>query len=224
MPVLFLKLYVLFLGMWLVQAGLAYKHKILYRAQGGQEAESEKGLYWVERPAMISDFFFMTPLAAYALAFHGHEWSALAIKTLGTVVAVVCVGLNIFWAFFQGKHSVRIMNGFGPGGKATSLGCVHFVYMTSCLSSYVLYYLATPRGSVTQLEATVSTILLCTHAVYGTLYQSYLLHGQPSRSDCWLTFQYCFWTCWGHWMLFWGWPLVGPYLKSILLPWMPLHY
>lgn len=188
--------YAIYQVLMIIQGYLAYQQGYFWGPTSMVTVHGKVMTYWAKRHAVWSDIILLSPLAAYLIAVHGHEWNLVVLVPLMKVVGLVCLAFNLMWALYAYDR----VNGFGEKKKMFAWGCCHLVYMVSILSVVVFYYLATPRSSISQLEANIATTILCGHLLVGVLYQSHY-HG-VLRSSIWIvTFTSCAVTLWGHYVL-----------------------
>jgi hypothetical protein len=153
---------VVVLGLFLIGAQVvaAYVDNFLTLAQMKAKGFS-KGLPLLYHAGIWGDLI-ITPVLAYIVANHAIEWHRSDIVLAHMVGVLLIVGFGFLWVS-SAKHGLPEAHTYS--GKMTPAGFAHAIYFTEAITGIILFFF---YSKITQMEASIISVILGFHVLYGT--------------------------------------------------------
>lgn len=120
------------------------------------------GLPLIAHEAIWGDLLAITPLSAWIVYGYSDRWSNNAILIGLSISLAITFAMVIFWVSLT-KNGLP--EAHAHGGKLTSAGLFHAMFMTGSMAIIILFFF---YSGVSQKAATIVAILLGIHVFCGT--------------------------------------------------------
>lgn len=139
-------------AMVVLQGVFAYLDRSFWYGQMVRRWGSKKCLPISRHGGIWGDLIILSALAAFLMAESAAHWPSRS------AAYAVLIGFAASWGMHQVYRKISWPEAHVRGGFLTGAGWVHFLYMASVISIFVLYYVSAPYSS-TMLWASVIIVV-----------------------------------------------------------------